>query len=61
MRPLIVAVVLAGAVTGFGYVRREPLPRGPVASVVAGSRNRRLAGKARRRARRTGMTIGGGQ
>lgn len=53
MRRAAVALVLALTMTGAGYVRRAWLPpRTAVVTVVGGSRDRTLAGKARRRARR---------
>ncbi len=45
MRALVVAVALVGVFALFPYVRREWQPRGQVACLVVGSRDRQLAGQ----------------
>lgn len=52
MRRLVVPVALALMITLAPYVRRGLPPRAQTATVVDGSRDRTLPGKARVRARR---------
>lgn len=52
MNRAVVVLVLVLAFAPASYVRREWRPPGSVAYLVVGSRDRRLHGKARLRARR---------